>query len=192
MDPQIPDIGEIAKQLERTCANLAAANRRGKSNFPYYKEIYADEIRATCEEVLRTGQPVIWPCDVVSTTTLRAKWLQGSRWLRDNDEEAGELLDACTTAVVPRIGLRIFKRRGAHVPRHFQQVNWRPKLQAFIAEANHQDKLEIYCPLAPHELKEINDLLAPVASLFIVGQLDAEGMFLVRYDPDPTSKLANE
>lgn len=185
------NLADIAKELERTVDNLANCNRRGKSNFPYYKAIYADEILDVCDEVLRTGQPVLWPATVVSVNTLKAKWNQGSKWLRDNNDEAGPLLDAVTTSVVPRIGLRIARRRGAHIPQHYAVVNWRAKVEAFLAESRHTDKLEISCPLAPHEIKEINDLLAPVADLFIVGQLDEEGIVLVHYDPSATPKPTN-
>jgi hypothetical protein len=190
-DPSnLPDLGDIAASMERTLANLQNHNRRGKSNWPYYKQVYADEVMRTIEDVLTTGQPQMWPATVVTASTLWAKWSQGCNWLRDNEPDSHELMDAVQATKLERVGLRITKRRGAHIPRHYAQVNWRPKFQAFLAESNHRDKLEIAVPLTVDDIAYINNMMAPVAHLFITS-IDDEGLLLVRYDRDTTTGPTN-
>lgn len=169
---------------------LTSTKDRGRSRYPYYTETYAAEVKATVLMVLETGEPMLWPADVVTHHTLYAKWKQGSDYLITHEPEFAEVWRAVVASAIPRQGVKVSPRRGAHVPTAVVIREWRPEFLKFLEHARHRDKFERVLHLSDDDIRWIEEQLEPIKELFLAS-ITNDQLTLIRYDRNPTAGPAD-
>lgn len=212
----MPDENDLNSELKRafkdpeTAAKVASvlipSNKPDgwskKSNAPYYKEIYAKEIKETLDSVMATKQDQLYSYEDfeklgMSHATVYLRVNQSSRYLMKYMDPKGEYADILMNKVAitkeRNVGVRIsllpeyretatesvFKPRSV-IPKS-DAPKWRKELEDFLEKAEAGDKFHKQgLALDPDEIRELNDSFLNVTGF--IANITSYEIKIVRVD----------
>ena len=169
--PDPPSIEELMARLSTVLDTSAksASLTKSASNYPYYREHFADQVLETIDTVVKSRTPIIWPAAGISVNALYQKWTQASAFIKDNyAKNLVEKLDLVTASKHKSIGMKISPRASAVLCLADQAVDWRPDLMEYIEKGQSGEVFnKIGLLITEEDKKWITNLLAPIASDYV-------------------------
>lgn len=183
--PEEPTVNDFIATAQRAIEILQGASKDNeRSRYPYFNPSMGESVMLAVDEVLRTGQPMIWPCNEITLNTQYLKFRQGAQWVRERlaDPAAIAKLDAVEVQRLPKIGLRIAPREKRNSIKLYYESNWKSELSDFLIDSVPPQKFErVGVPISDDDIIWIYEQLAPIKHLFVT-DISTKKILLIRYD----------
>lgn len=164
-------------------------NQQSKSAAPYYNERSAQEVKRILDELHITMQPLKIRTEGISIATVRLRYYQGLKYLKDNMDSDNRYkeLSKCTRCVtyLDYIELHIKKKAQTIISK---VSDWKQKFTEWI-ETEHTIGDKFYpvgVSLSDDEVSWCLDQIEPLKELFLFKITNNEIM-IIRYDNKPTT-----
>jgi len=171
IDPFKLDDPRIQKGLEAIAAKLAK-RAKNERNLPYYNEETALKVKAWLDELHLKGEPLRV---LGSTSTIRLKYYQGSKYLYEKLDSKYEEIVQCTRCVTSSKYIELSVRENRLQRSSYSAAGFsRDEFVEYLNTSTQGSKFYRETILTPEEIDWINGLLTPLGPIFVSSVTERE------------------